>query len=417
MAIGTQAYNASDTENDNIAIGYRAMYANTAGGVRNIAIGNYAGDSITSADDNTLVGHTAGSAITTGVANTFIGQEAGLLTVGGTSNTAVGNLALRNNAATSDNVAIGRSALAANIVDNNTAVGRSSLTANTTGAGNTALGWKAGEANTTGGRNVYIGYQAGLVNTTSSNNVAIGQDAHLASASGAENVIIGTFAAKRSNGASNNIALGYAAGEYMTNGHSNICIGTNAGVTTTQLTTGDHNMFIGRGAHGPDADSSNSFAFGYAVGGSNSTFTFGSGGTDSRIAFGETSISAPSDVRYKKNIEDATAGLSFINDLRPVTFEWKNEGDLPVDHVSYVEGSTKRTMNDNVNHGFIAQEVKSTIDSHSEIKNGYGMWSEDPIDGRQRLADGALVPMLVKSIQELSAKNDALLARIETLEG
>ena len=48
---------------------------------------------------------------------------------------------------------------------------------------------------------------------------------------------------------------------------------------------------------------------------------------------------------------------------------------------------------------------------------------EDDIDGRQRVADGALVPMLVKSIQELSTKNDsletsntALIARIEALE-
>ena len=33
---------------------------------------------------------------------------------------------------------------------------------------------------------------------------------------------------------------------------------------------------------------------------------------------------------------------------------------------------------------------------------------EDPSDGRQRIADGALIPMLVKAIQELSAKNTAL---------
>ena len=34
----------------------------------------------------------------------------------------------------------------------------------------------------------------------------------------------------------------------------------------------------------------------------------------------------------------------------------------------------------------------------------------------QRLADTALIPVLVKAIQELSAKNEALLARIVTLE-
>ena len=76
-------------------------------------------------------------------------------------------------------------------------------------------------------------------------------------------------------------------------------------------------------------------------------------------------------------------------------------------------------MNDYINHGFIAQEVKTVIDAHSEIKNGFDMWCTDSQDdgGRQRLADGALIPMLVKSLQELSTALDAALARIATLEG
>ena len=44
------------------------------------------------------------------------------------------------------------------------------------------------------------------------------------------------------------------------------------------------------------------------------------------------------------------------------------------------------------------------------------MWSEDP-DGTQQLAPSALIPMLVKALQELSAKNDALEARIAVLQG
>jgi len=73
--------------------------------------------------------------------------------------------------------------------------------------------------------------------------------------------------------------------------------------------------------------------------------------------------------------------------------------------------------NGETNHGFIAQEVKAVIDAHSEIKDGFDMWSEQGSDGRQRLAPSALIPMLVRAIQELSAKNDALEARIATLEG
>ena len=156
---------------------------------------------------------------------------------------------------------------------------------------------------------------------------------------------------------------------------------------------------------------------------SNNSFVVGNGGTDSAILYGETSISAPSDIRLKENINDAVAGLSFINDLRPVTYNWRKEKDIPEEMRTHVAGSEKRYNNDNLNHGFIAQEVKAVIDNHSEIKDGFGMWKEDAIDGRQRVADGALVPMLVKSIQELSTKNDsletsntALIARIEALE-
>ena len=63
------------------------------------------------------------------------------------------------------------------------------------------------------------------------------------------------------------------------------------------------------------------------------------------------------------------------------------------------------------------EKVKAAIDSHSELKDGFDMWKEDEVDGRQRIGEGALVPMLVKAIQELSAKNEALVARVTTLEG
>ena len=111
--------------------------------------------------------------------------------------------------------------------------------------------------------------------------------------------------------------------------------------------------------------------------------------------------------------------------MRPVTFKWKKEKDVPTDHQAYVKDSDTRVMggSETTKHGFIAQEVKTVIDNHSELKDGFQMWKEDPTDGRQRLADGALIPMFVKALQELSAKNDALetsltsaLARIKALE-
>ena len=84
---------------------------------------------------------------------------------------------------------------------------------------------------------------------------------------------------------------------------------------------------------------------------------------------------------------------------------------------THVAGSTKRYNNDKVNHGFIAQEVKEAIDKHPELKDGFNMWSEEStLDGRQRVAEDALVPMLVKAIQELTDQNKKLTSRIEELE-
>ena len=73
--------------------------------------------------------------------------------------------------------------------------------------------------------------------------------------------------------------------------------------------------------------------------------------------------------------------------------------------------------NGETNHGFIAQEVKTAIDAHSELKDGFKMWSSDPIDGRQRVAEGSLIPILTKAIQELSAKITTLEDEITKLKG
>ena len=119
----------------------------------------------------------------------------------------------------------------------------------------------------------------------------------------------------------------------------------------------------------------------------------------------------------KEDIQDSIAGLDFINDLRPVTFKWKMEKDIPEELRSHVPDSEKRFKNDKINHGFIAQEVKKVIDSHPEIKDGFDMWSEDVTDGRQRIGEGSLVTMLVTAVQELSKQVEEQAKRIEELEG
>ena len=143
----------------------------------------------------------------------------------------------------------------------------------------------------------------------------------------------------------------------------------------------------------------------------NGNFTFGDGTTDSNIAYGATSITAPSDIRLKEDIQDEEVGLDFINDLRPVTFQWKKEKDIPSDMKAYKEGSEERVMNGKYNHGFIAQEVKQVIDNY-DLKDGFDMWTEDEADGRQRIGEAALMPLMVKAVQELSAKVEELESKL-----
>jgi len=292
---------------------------------------------------------------------------------------------------------MGTAALQNNTVSNNTAAGCFALQGNTTGANNTAVGHSALKANNTAANNVAVGVNAALVITTGASNTAVGTSALSAATSG-----------------STNTALGVNAGSGITTGASNLLLGVAAGAN---ITTGGGNIMLSN-CDGAAVGTSHQIVMGASVTGvGQDNFTFGRGTSDSNIAFGATSITAPSDQRYKEDIADATAGLAFIKDLRPVTFRWKKEKDVPSDHPAYVEGSDTRVMNNYTNHGFIAQEVKTAIDAHSEIKDGFDMWSEQGAGGRQRLGPSSLIPILVKAMQEQNALIEALTARITTLEG
>jgi trimeric autotransporter adhesin len=106
-----------------------------------------------------------------------------------------------------------------------------------------------------------------------------------------------------------------------------------------------------------------------------------------------------SDVRKKKNIADAVLGLGFINDLRPVTYQWKPNYEFPKDFAEYSE-ENHMTL-DVTMHGLIAQEVKEALDKTGVER--FAGWSEGA-DGCQRISAEAFVFPLIKAIQELTAK-------------
>ena len=240
--------------------------------------------------------------------------------------------------------------------------------------------------------------------------MALGEGALTADTLGSKSVAIGVNALNEQNNTTAtdalNVAIGFVAGSAITTGVQNTIIGALAG---DGMTTGTQNIIIGYVATENGVNAQNQTVIGAGVTSvGNNNFTFGSGTSDSNIANGATTITAPSDERYKEDITDSTAGLSFINDLRPVTYKWKKEKDIPNTQKAYVEGSEKRVMNDKPNHGFVAQEVKAAIDNHPELKDGFDKWMEDQGDGRQRIGPSALIPVLVKAIQELTARIEAL---------
>ena len=156
-------------------------------------------------------------------------------------------------------------------------------------------------------------------------------------------------------------------------------------------------------------------------GAGNNTVRFGSSTGSVYIGLDNSTVTwvKSSDERLKENIETSTAGLSFINDLRPVTFDWKKKRDIPEDmkfNYSQVADDSPCVGNGKKVHGFIAQEVESVIANHPEVVEGNSITDIDA-QGVHGVGEGAMIPMMIKAMQELSTKLDAALARIEELEG
>jgi hypothetical protein len=105
---------------------------------------------------------------------------------------------------------------------------------------------------------------------------------------------------------------------------------------------------------------------------------------------GTTSVSyiTTSDYRLKENIQSIENGLSRLNQLNPVQFDWKNT--------------------DETSEGFIAHEVQEVFPD--------AVCGEKDAEEMQGMDYGRITPLLVKAIQEQQTIIDDLKTRIETLE-
>jgi len=282
-------------------------------------------------------------------------------------------------------------------------MGVNSLVTNTTGSHNIGIGRDAGKDITDGERNILIGGIAGEEITTADDIIAIGYR------SGGGNAGAATTG-------HDNVCIGTSSGESLTTGFANIFMGKDSGSTTTQAA---RNICIGHQARNAVATDDDTIVLGYNIAGASNDFSFGKASNVVTNDFdSDANWSRASDERLKKNITDQKLGLDFINDLRTVKYNWKpshelDSTDSQLAHL-YKEKEADNEMNTTVTmHNFIAQEVKTALDKAGV--SDFAGWKVDQYGVQQVSREMFIIP-LVKALQELSAKNDALEARITALE-
>jgi len=123
-----------------------------------------------------------------------------------------------------------------------------------------------------------------------------------------------------------------------------------------------------------------------------------------REVWSTNGINQSSDRRLKKEIIAINSGLSKINALNPVSYKW-------------IKGHQKKQL------GFIAQEVEEILpEVVSHIVLTEAEKAEATAQGRILNEDSygmnyaAIIPVLVKAVQELSEENELLKQKIENLE-
>ena len=428
------------------AVGYEALLSLT-GGNGNVGVGHGAGKDVQGGNSNVYVG-TRCAEQCTGTGNTAIGHQAFIFRNGqhdhsvavgyttgyravGDDITLLGAYAgYGNSSVTCDHTgttAVGYKSLEViQSGNNNTAVGSSSLPVLTTADKNTSVGFESGKRLTTGTNNVILGNKAGMGVITGDHNVAIGGEGAMgfgdisllenessfnAHTVGDRNVAIGSRAMgnapTQSDATERNVAVGYLALYTVQAGDNNTGIGYGAG---DSITDGSNNTCLGNGSDTASATTSNSITLG------NSSIT--------SLRCQDTSISSLSDERDKKDIVDSTYGLDLLNTFRPVSFTWNKRVDTTtkpswMSDEEWKEEQAKQAKivdpyKDKPAIGFIAQELRDAIpESDRKRLDLVDEQNPDRLEAKQ----GKLVPILVKAIQELSAKNDALEARIKKLEG
>tara|TARA_R100001594_G_scaffold83020_1_gene117701 strand:- start:21635 stop:24109 length:2475 start_codon:yes stop_codon:yes gene_type:complete len=394
------------TGTGNTAIGSTALDSVQSGGNYNAAFGFNAGTAVTTGDDNVLIGYKAGESLTTASRCIAIGTEAlsSLAAHSGSgvtqaNNIAIGHESMKALAATdngfvaTDNVCIGtRTGIAITTAYSCVLIGANVGSSLTTGIFNTLVGRATMQSLDTGERNVAVGYFCGG-DANKSYTTTVGESSLYV------------------NSGNGNTALGHQAGQQNTSGTNNLYLGKDSGITGSpggSQSTGSNEIFLG----------------------------------DENITAANIQVdwTVASDQRDKTDFSALDIGLDFVNALKPYTFKWdkrtkyidksvvtelnqdgksfKTKGwDYTTDLDTITSDGTHKE--DWLDIGFKAQDVEALEKAAGyKIADKTNLTTTLTNDGKQYgIKYNKFVPILVKALQELSAKNDALEARIKTLEG
>jgi hypothetical protein len=139
----------------------------------------------------------------------------------------------------------------------------------------------------------------------------------------------------------------------------------------------------------------------YSVGGSQWKWT---------QIWAETGTIQTSDQRLKTDVSNSILGLNFINLLNPISYKWIVGGGIP----TYDENSNLISVEDvpgvRTHYGFLAQEIKAVLDEVAPGQDfaGWVLADMNDPDSTQSLRYEEFISPIVKAIQELSSRLDAL---------
>lgn len=399
-----------------------ATYDPSGTGINNHFSGPYAGVAnapgpASVGTQNTGFGAQALRTNATGYGHTAVGANAMRLQNGGYYSVAVGLNALRQATNIKESVAVGmnsqQSVTTVSAIAANVSMGTNSLYSLTTGVVNTAIGHSTSYSGVTVVGTVAVGSQA-LYTNTGDYNVAVGADALRFNQTAVGNVAVGPFALTLNNLGYQNTAIGNNTLASNTSGFNNTACGsqvldsavaasnnTGIGAEALTATTGSQNTAVGANSLALLTTGTNCTALGYdaqasAVGITNE-ITLGNSFV-ATLRCQVTSITALSDERDKTNIVDSPVGLNFINDIRPVLFDWARRDGEKLGEKGF---------------GFVAQQLDSVQQKYNAEEYLNLVYKSNP--DKLEATPANMFPAMVKAIQELSAEVDKLRATLNVL--